>query len=363
MHYSQPKKLAFVDKGATLLHSTQIQSVKSKNKNWKNNVVVAWDMTNAQPRYGCPGLLIGMSRDDSTFLTHQNIEYFDTEEEKFSAWDTATGVEIPLENIDPDSYELHQRILISAKERSKLTLQLTDVFGRYSPKALRVVSGYSPDSGAFLDTWAMTPNNRYIIITYSGDEAGFDWASGECIGIEQCKTGLIKGKQRHEFNVNRFQGDPPINFSNEHNLVAISGGNGSFTVYDLNPWRKLREVWVHGFHHVIDFNPKNKWLVAASAQKYIREADESKTLFYIHLLDIESLIQDGAVVQRGKERGVLEENGWVDRLLFHPDGQYLASLLTDDTIHIWDIGNSKLVNGLSLSQAKEPPNKANQADA
>jgi WD40 repeat protein len=358
VYYSQPKKLAFIDQGATLLQSTRMPSAKSKGEDWRNNIVVVWDMTNAKPRYLCPGILIGASRDGSTFLTHQNNIGVLNAEEKCRAWDTATGIEIPLKSLNANDYELHQRIQISAVKRSELTLRLTDAFSKYSPQTLRVGRGYAPNSGAFLETWAMAPNNHYIIATLSGDVAGFDWASGESISIEQGKTDLIAGAQSHKFEVNRFQGDARINFSSEHDVVAISSAGGSFTVYGLDPWRRLREVWVHGFQHVVGFNPKHQWLVAASARAFIRQADKSKALFYIHLLDIERLTRDGAIIQRGKDRGILEETHWVDRLLFHPNGQCLASLLNDDTVHMWDIGSGKITGQLSLSQHQNSLNVA-----
>jgi WD40 repeat protein len=98
---------------------------------------------------------------------------------------------------------------------------------------------------------------------------------------------------------------------------------------------------------VVGFHPKNEWVVAVSAQDYVREADQGKSVFFIHLLDVESLIEDGAVIQRGHMRGVIEETGRVDRLLFHPNGRYLASLLSDDAIHLWDIESGKLIAHLS----------------
>jgi WD40 repeat protein len=349
MYYSQLNKLAFIDNGTTLLHSTQIQSISSKNKNWKNNVVVAWNLKTTQPRYICPGLLIGVSRNRSTFLTHHNIEFFNAEEEKLSAWEAATGIEIPLEAIKPDDYELHQRILISARDQSKLTLHVNDVLNRLSPTSF-LVPDYSPAaSGAFLDTWAMTPNNRYIIVTLSGDVAGHDWAKGVSISIAQSKTELIQGKETHSFQVNRFQGDPSLNFSEEHNLMAISGGNESFTVYDLNRWQKVREVWIEGFRYIVGFHPKNKWFIAATSQQYMREQAQNKTLFHIYLLDIKNPIRDGAIIQRGKVKRIIKETRPIEKLLFHPNGKYLVSLLTNNTVHLWDIAKGELAATLSLS--------------
>ena len=37
---------------------------------------------------------------------------------------------------------------------------------------------------------------------------------------------------------------------------------------------------------------------------------------------------------------VLEESGWMQRLLFHPDGNHLASLI-GGKVHWWDVGNQK----------------------
>lgn len=348
MYYSQSNKLAFVNSGTTLLHSTQVQSISSPNKNWKSNIVVAWDLKTAQPRYTCPGSLIGVSRNRSTFLTHRNIEFFNTEEEKFSAWEAVTGTEIPLEAIKPDDYELHQRILISAKDQSKLMLHVNDVLNNLSPTSF-LIPDYSPAPGAFLDTWAMTPNNRYIIVTLSGDVAGHDWAQGVSISIAQRKTDLIQGKETHRFQVNRFQGDPPLNFSEEHNLMAISGGNASFTVYDLNRWQQVREIWVEGFRYIVSFHPKDKWFIAASSEQHTTEQGQNKTFFHIYLLDIKNPIRDGVITQRGKVKRIIKETGPIEKILFHPNGKYLISLLTNNTVHLWDIAKGELAATLSLS--------------
>jgi WD40 repeat protein len=331
-NYSQSKKLAFANNDAILLHSTGWEYSDKKE-----DTVAVWSLTDYKLRFTCPeAVLIGISRDGETFLTRQSTGEF-----SFKAWNINTGSEVPLQDVDPESCDFYQRTVVTSKinERSKVTLTIQDVLSVYPPHSFQL-SRYKPDQGTFLDTWAITPNNKYIIVTVSGDTAGFDWADGLCVGITLGNDKVIDNKERYNYEVNRHQGDPLINFSEEHNLVAISGRGSTFSVYSLDQWRKLREIWVDGFGYIVSFSPKNKWFVAAS----VNGKGKSHS---ICLLDIEEATEIDYYKNRGKVERTIEETTRINGLLFHPNGQQIVSSLTNNTIHIWDVSTGELVATLS----------------
>ncbi len=309
------RKLAFTPDGATLLHST------------RNKSVAVWAIPSYQLRYICPGSLIGVSRNGQTFLTKSK--------DTFDAWETATGKQCALDELDPQDYDLHQRAVASADELER-TLQVQDLL---VPALSKTV--YVNYAKARLDAWAVAPNNQDIVVIWYGDVAGHDWARGQCIDIARNMT-------RYEFEVNRFQGEPAINFSAEHNLLVMSSDDGSCKVYDLLRGRAIRQVWAEGsahFAHVAAVSPQNQWLLALSTWE--RSEESRSMLFSIQLQNTEKLIRDGAIVQHGKVERVIRETGPIDSLLFSPDGKYLASLVNEDAVHFWNAMTGRLSGILS----------------
>jgi WD40 repeat protein len=280
------RKLAFTPDGATLLHSTQ-----SKN-------VAVWAIPDYRLRYTCPGSLIGVSRNGQTFLTKSK--------DACDAWETATGKRCALDELNPKDYDLHQRTVTSADEL-KMILQVQDLL--VPALSTTIYVNYPKDCHPRLDAWAVAPNNQDIVVTYCGDVGGHDWAHGQCIDI-------ARSKKRFELEVDRFQGEPVINFSAEHNLLVMSSDDGSCKVYDLLRGIAIRQVWVEEAHfaHVAAVSPQNQWLLALSTWETSKES--RSMLFSIQLQNTAKLIRDGAIVQHGKVERVIRETGWIESLLF-----------------------------------------------
>lgn len=309
----QRRRLSFDLKGTTLFHSS------------RDNLVEVWDVASWKCRYAIhPGVLIGISRDGETFLTHRAHRHY-------QAWDTATGSELVLASISPETYQFHQRTTIFT-DSPELTLQVYDVLEKRPSQAIDIPSEgmpvdiHDPELQPILWNWAIAPNDRYIAVVLLGGFGGHDWAAGQCIDLNT-------GKQVYTFEVDRFLDCSPIYFSDKHNLM-ISGGSTWFTSYDLTTGKRFRKIWVGGDGgSIVSTSPTKRWLVATNAASD-RELPGSRPS-NIRLIDTRSSSS------RGKVKRVIEGAEQIEDLAFHPDGKHIASLLESGKILIWNIITGK----------------------
>jgi len=157
--------------------------------------------------------------------------------------------------------------------------------------------------------------------------------SGAVATIHDKGAALSPGNRRYSFDVSRFQSDALFNFSKAHNLFGISDGNSSLAIYDLGSWRKRYQISIPRFNNQVAFHPKNPHILAVNSDRLL--PDRKKT-FRIELLDVENVAKNGKVAKETAVYAVLEESGWTQRLLFHPDGNHLASLI-GGKVHLWDM--------------------------
>jgi WD40 repeat protein len=316
----QRKKLKFALSGNILIHSSEEK-------------VSVWDVAHSELRYSCPGYLIGQSLDNRTFLTHR------AEGNDVSGWELTTGNELALTDISPDTYPLHQRVVITGKEFPP-ELYVYDTFGVFRPKTFRLRHRH----GAWLENWAIIPSEVYlntrsclptcslleewgiiskrssnlIVYTLWGDIAGHDWAGGVFFDLNRRKR-VFDG-----FAACRFSDPPTLYFSVNHNLL-ISGGQSRFELYDFSTGQFLQSVSVYGGGgSVVSVHPQHKWLVASNAE------DPQNA---IRLIDTRSSNSEGEI------KRVIPEEEPIEYLEFHPEGRILASLLKNDEIHFWDVHN------------------------
>jgi WD40 repeat protein len=273
--------------------------------------VNVWDINRGQLRYICPGSLIGIARSNETFLTRpaKNI---------FKAWETATGRELPLDSITPESYAFHQRVVTQVKPP---TLQILDVLKQIVTHEISLPHGFSQAT--------LAPNDQYIVVVSEIDMVGHDFAIGECIDLNT-------GKVVYNFEAARCLSQTPLFFSVEHNLLIVGGiGNGKFALYDLATGECLREVWASlNGGEVVRVNPKNKWQVAIKVGKSIR------------LTDLHEPPSDKQSYYKGKVERTIKEIERIKGIAFHPNGELLASLLTRGEIHLWNVRVGELHKSL-----------------
>jgi WD40 repeat protein len=303
------ERMVFLADGTTLLHTT------------RSGVVSMWDITTGEQKSQCTGYLLGVSRDSTTFLT--------VDREGVYAWDSLTGSPMDLSMIEPDQYDLYQRTRFGGFGPGRLNLRLIDVFNIEPPRSLNI-HYRAPTKDADFECFQILPTNQQLIAVISGEEAGRSWAQGVCVE-------LISGQVRYTFSVDRFLSSPPFNISIQHRVFSMPSRFRSFTLYDYVTGSARRTVSVDGFGgDVVSVNPQNVWLVATNVYQPRQNA-------FIHYLNIEHLTPDESGRHWGKTERIIEETGQIQALQFHPGGVYLASLLANDQIHLWNVSTGELL--------------------
>lgn len=310
-----PNRIVFSADGSTLFHSA------------RSGMVVLWNIAAAQVVARCQGYLIGIARDGHTFLTMSGAETF--------AWDMQTGSSVALNVVDPDQYARYQRTIIRPASRGQLTVELIDGFDREPSRSLRI-NYTTPTRQAYFECIEFLPTNHHLLAVIYGEEAGHSWARGVCVDS-------TSGHVTYSFPVNSFLTSPPFNVSIQHGVFAMSSRQRCFAVYDYRSGRALREVWLPTIGGgAIAIHPSSPWLVAVN-QHTARFRDQ------ILFLNIEQLTPNGATMMVGKIEREIAESGEVAEMVFHPPGDHLASLLTSEEIHLWNVETGMLVGSL-------PPN-------
>jgi WD40 repeat protein len=157
-------------------------------------------------------------------------------------------------------------------------------------------------------------------------------------------TTRLSESQGHLEKVSTEQkGTWAVAFSHDGQSFITGGGDGSVKLWDLDasadrPFIKQREQFKYpphkGLAWTIDFNTQN-----GIGKKLIASGGIDTT---IHLQDVDS----GDAIVLGGSKG---HKGWVTKVVFSSDGQWLASGGSDGTVRLWNV--SKV-----LQQAKEKPN-------
>ena len=286
----------------------------------RENTVDVWSLSAGNCLATCPGSLVGTSMDGRVLLTSTPAGA--------KAWQADSGQELDLASLDPLQFEFHQRVS-AVPNRFKLCLELHDMLGLLEPRMVLIDHDqrYYPN----IDTWELTPDNKSLVATLSGEVAGEDWASGICIDLES-------GQRRYKFKVNKFQTAPPINFSPVHSLLLVSDDIYHLAVLDMETGRSEREVWVSGFTNVATAFAVNPWLVAVNVWEPTISSAVSP--FSVQILNLERVM--GGRIRRAVVEAVLAEPQAVVDLLCAPDGIHLASLLANGAIHWWDLATLKV---------------------
>lgn len=329
------RRLQFADHGQLLLHSTQVPYSAQRFVAPHSRVAV-WDLHRGTLRYRCPGVLLGTARDDETFLTYHPTDPTTLHATDFHAWHLPTGQEVALRELAPDSYALHQRALPVDRDGGRRTLWIYDVLHAQWSGPFPVVT--SEDEG--LDSWAIAPNDAYLVATLAGAGGGHDWASGKVLGIAHQQGSVTATGTVYTFGVNRFQGFyPPLHFSSTHNLFVMSSGNHNVSIYEMGSWQKIQQFLLHGYHFQATVHPHNPHLLAASTTTYAH----SPRTYYIELVDLSQPAAQAETWVTSEQR--TPQKYPIDGLLFHPHGDLLISL-AGSTIRVWNVSTMQVVTTL-----------------
>ncbi len=275
-----------------------------------------WNISRVRKSYArCPGVLLGISLDNHTFMTLQGTR-------TIAVWNLLSGKKLSIKDISSETYELHQRAIISVN-KNNLSFTVTDIFGKFSFPEFQIP--LKPTEASF-ENWGIAPNNKIVSVAVGGSAGGFDWANGYSFD-------LISGKIIYNFKASDWINPAPFFFS-KHGFL-ISGGTGYYHIYDLESGKHYSEVELtskSGYKSpeggwVVDVHPTNKYLFAY---------DSDMPEFCIQIVEIDL---SGSI----KEVAILPESDKVLDIEFHPDGNHLACLLRNGAIHIWDINKRKIV--------------------
>jgi WD40 repeat protein len=188
------------------------------------NEIQTWDVKDDKVLFRCPGQLFAVSGNSQTFITKSTNN-------TFQIWESKTGLELHLDNVNPDSYDLGNRIFISVDNEKKL-MHIKDVFN-VRPTISLNFRGRIEDE-AIIDNWAISPDGRFVAIAFYFSIAGHDKAWGMCVDV--------KGDNQFGFEVNRFTHSPMIDFARYHPLLAVEKKTESISLYQLNTGKSIRDV-------------------------------------------------------------------------------------------------------------------------
>ncbi len=331
--FNSIKRLAFADNDLALLQSTIIPYTPFRFVR-ENTAVAVWDLDTFTLRFTCSGILIGVSEDGSTFLTHHLPHTNKPQRNEVKGWDAKTGQEIPLDDIDPDSYTFQQRTVVYLDKTAKNCPRMADVLtGKTSNPIQFVTTKGAPES---VDSSAVSPNGRFLLATILGEAGGHDWMRGSGTTLLTGGGRIALGNRRVTFKANRFVTDALFEFSTEHNLLGMSDGNSSLAVYDLTQWQHLYSLYIPDFRYRVAFYPQRPLQMAVSTEKFSSERKKSFQIKIVEAKPPAANNRQGTV----NVLSVLEEPNSVQRLLFHPDGVHLASLL-GGKVHWWNVETQK----------------------
>jgi WD40 repeat protein len=313
-------QLAFAAAGAVLLHST-------------DSAVTAWDFATWQRRYTCVGRLIGVSQSRTTFATERAPN-------AWALWESATGrLQAPSPTVLADlPLDVRYRISMDAQERGHYTGQWIDITGQQPPRSFKVQTR-SPLRLERLENWIVVAPQGWVAGSWFWAEDDFAGA----YGLYHAALGPLPPPV--SLTVSRFHTVPPLYFSREHDWL-VTGEQNAFNVYTASTGqphgaRAGRFHVLDGGGDVVAFHPRERFWFAVNRDPVLfKNADLQGYL----LLDINT------PNDRAAELRAFPETRPVIALAFHPSGEWIADLLKDGAIHVWNVATGERVAQVNSKQ-------------
>ncbi len=314
-------KLAFAANGEVVLYSPWIKVDQTGAKERPDTCSI-WSFPGGERRGVVPGKLVGVSRNGASFITRNNTLVM--------AW-RASSVE-PLSTLPaPEEYAIDQRVFIR-REMMEMRLHLHDALAPAASRVYKIppTRRYRSLKGTYgVTEAALSPCGRRIVLVVAGEAGGCDWAVGQALDAET-------GKHAYDFEVNRFTNPRPA-FSPDTFIMPTV--RARFDVYDTLTGASLRHFQLRSFGTRIAVSPRNPYKIAAGSYRWRDE----RRVYYVELIDVGPPIP-------GKRRGrpLLREPAPVEALCFSPDGAYLATLLTHEQIHLWNVKDRQRIAAFNV---------------
>ncbi len=288
--------------------------------------VMVWDMTGGNLLAVCDGHWMGLSLDEQTLLTQTP--------EGVKAWALPTGEEKALSTVNPQTFPLHQRVLVR-KQPYTLQLDLQDALTGETVWNFRFEQ--DPRYHARLEACALAPDDRSLLITLAGEFSGQAWAHGYVLDI-------ASGTKRLKFKVNRHQLPAYFSFSPPPLQVLVSDEMYHLTLIQLESAHLEQDVWVSGFSGAAAFFPLLPAVLAVSVWEPV--VDPAISPFSVQFLDLRRT--SGERMRRAAVIAEFRESQPVHDMLFTPDGQTLAVLVSTGAIHLWNLAQGRIERTLEL---------------
>ncbi|BAJ62060.1 hypothetical protein [Anaerolinea thermophila] len=288
--------------------------------------VMVWDLSGGTLHAVCDGLWIGHSLDEEHLLTQTP--------EGVKAWNLPRGEEEPLALLKAELFALHQRVVVR-KQPYTLQLDLLDVLTGEMVLNLRFEQ--DPRYHPRLEACALAPDDRSLLITLAGEFGGQAWAHGYVLGVPG-------GARRVKFKVNRHQPPAFFAFTAQPFQVLLQDEMYHLTVLNLEQDRFEQDVWVSGFSGAAAFFPLLPAVLAVSVWEPI--VDPAISPFSVQFLDLRRT--SGERMRRAAVIAVFQESQPVHDMIFTPDGQTLAVLVSTGAIHLWNLAQGRIERTLEL---------------
>ncbi|WP_298010663.1 MULTISPECIES: hypothetical protein [Anaerolinea] len=288
--------------------------------------VMVWDISSGNLHAVCDGHWIGLSQNEDTLLTQTP--------EGVKAWALQTGQEMALTALNPDTFPLHQRVLVH-KQPYTLQLDLQDAFTGETVWNFRFAQ--DPRYHARLEACTLAPDDRSLLITLAGEFTGQAWAHGYVLDISS-------GGRRLKFKVNRHQPPSFFSFSPPPLQVLVPDEMYHLTLINLESAHIEQDVWVSGFSGVAAFFPLLPAVLAVSVWEPV--VDPAISPFSVQFLDLRRT--SGDRMRRAAVIAEFRESHPVYDMVFTPDGQTLAVLVSTGAIHLWNLAQGRIERTLEL---------------
>lgn len=307
----QTPVLLFSKDGSVLLHSDKRQ-------------VIGWDASTLTQRYVCTGRLIGVSESGRLFVT-------ETEPGRFRFWQCDSGKPAEPGSIDCDDFPVDVRFRVSLVRNARRSYDglWIDITGK-EPAVPFVVSPAGTSKVEVIDNWIVASASRRLALAWSWAEEEFDGAFGTYHEPSGARVGGTT------LTVSRFHTVPPLYYYREHDWL-ITGMQSRFCVYIASTGKPFGagqgEFEKFGGGDLVVPHPKQRCWLAVNHNPVLQKEKDKQGFV---LLDISSGKTQPQELQH------FHESTPVRGLAFHPGGQWIAAVLADGTVHVWDLASGSL---------------------
>lgn len=302
----QAPLLLFAQGGSVLLRSA-------------SGTVIGLDFATLAPRYVCAGRLIGVSGSGRILATEK-------EPGVFGFWDSASGQERALGQADIADlpFEVRYRVSLRQTAGGRYEGCWTDITGQDSP-VLFSIGSTGTTRGEQIDNWTVVSARRWLALAWSWQDADFDGSFGSYYSPSGDTPPRVSLK------VSRFHSVPPMYFSRQHDWL-VTGEQTGFNVYVASTGQPIGTGGgtfdlLDGGGDLVAFHPQQRSWLAVNRRPYLSKDRERQGFV---LLDI------AVPTSEARRLRSFQETRPVAYLAFHPSGEWIAALLDEGTIHIWE---------------------------